>query len=85
MSNTVTGRGTFAEATVKVRVNGELFHTAAEGNGPVNALDNGPAQGAATDITHELAAFHLADYKVRILDGETAYRSHYPRVNRHTQ
>jgi len=28
-----------AEATVKVRVDGAPFHTAAEGNGPVNALD----------------------------------------------
>ena len=34
------GRGIFAEATVKVRVNGEVLHTAAEGNGPVNALDS---------------------------------------------
>ena len=34
------GRGIFAEAMVKVRVQGELLHTAAEGNGPVNALDN---------------------------------------------
>ena len=35
------GRGIFSEATVKVRVPGsdEVLHTAAEGNGPVNALD----------------------------------------------
>ncbi len=33
------GRGIFAEATVKVRVGAEIMHTAAEGNGPVNALD----------------------------------------------
>ena len=32
-------RGIFAEATVKVMVDGEVLHTAAEGNGPVNALD----------------------------------------------
>jgi 2-isopropylmalate synthase len=62
-------RGTFAEATVKVRVNGEILHTAAEGNGPVNALDI--ALRKALQPTYpELASFHLADYKVRILDGE---------------
>src|SRR5207253_5794772 len=33
------GRGIFAEAMVKVRVDGEVQHTAAEGDGPVNALD----------------------------------------------
>ena len=43
------GRGIFAEATVKVRVKGEVFHTAAEGDGPVNALDTRPAEG--TDIS----------------------------------
>jgi 2-isopropylmalate synthase len=62
------GRGIFAEATVKVRVNGEIYHTAAEGNGPVNALDTA-LRKALTPIYPELANFHLADYKVRILDG----------------
>ena len=38
-SSTASGRGMFAEATVKVRVDGEVLHTAAEGDGPVNALD----------------------------------------------
>lgn len=33
------GRGMFAEASVKLRVNGEIVHTVADGNGPVNALD----------------------------------------------
>ena len=33
------GRGIFAEASVKVQVGDEIMHTAAEGNGPVNALD----------------------------------------------
>jgi 2-isopropylmalate synthase len=63
------GRGTFAEAMVKVRVEGEILHTAAEGNGPVNALDI--ALRKALQPTYpELASFHLADYKVRVLDGE---------------
>jgi 2-isopropylmalate synthase len=62
------GRGIFAEATVKVRVNGEVLHTAAEGNGPVNALDAALRKAL---ISHypAIAKFHLADYKVRILDG----------------
>ncbi len=63
------GRGIFAEATVKVRVDGEVLHTAAEGNGPVNALD-AALRKALVPIYPQLAAFHLADYKVRILDGE---------------
>jgi len=62
-------RGIFAEATVKVRVNGEIRHTAAEGNGPVNALDIA-LRKALLDTYPQLADFHLADYKVRILDGE---------------
>jgi 2-isopropylmalate synthase len=62
------GRGIFAEATVKVCVDGEVFHTAAEGNGPVNALD-AALRKALTPIYPELEHFHLVDYKVRILDG----------------
>jgi 2-isopropylmalate synthase len=62
------GRGIFAEATVKVRVNGEVLHTAAEGNGPVNALDQA-LRKALKDHYPEVGHFHLADYKVRILDG----------------
>jgi len=63
------GRGVFAEAMVKVRVRGELLHTAAEGNGPVNALDSA-LRKALLPIYPRLGEFHLADYKVRILDGE---------------
>jgi 2-isopropylmalate synthase len=62
------GRGIFAEATVKVRVNGEVMHTAAEGNGPVNALDSA-LRKALSGHYPDVARFHLADYKVRILDG----------------
>jgi len=63
------GRGIFAEATVKVRVQGELLHTAAEGNGPVNALDNA-LRKALTSYYPQIADFHLSDYKVRILDSD---------------
>lgn len=64
------GRGIFAEATVKVRVPGsdEILHTAAEGNGPVNALDLA-LRKALTPRYPALDKFHLADYKVRVLDG----------------
>jgi 2-isopropylmalate synthase len=62
------GRGIFAEATVKVRVNGEVLHTAAEGNGPVNALDVA-LRKALIGHYPQVSKFKLADYKVRILDG----------------
>ena len=62
------GRGIFAEATVKVRVDGEIQHTVAEGNGPVNALD-AALRKALIARYPSIAHFQLADYKVRILDG----------------
>jgi 2-isopropylmalate synthase len=63
------GRGIFAEAMVKVRVQGELLHTAAEGNGPVNALDNA-LRKALLGYYPQIGKFHLSDYKVRILDSD---------------
>jgi len=60
--------GLLAEATVKVRVNGELVHTAAEGNGPVHALDRALRKALSAAYPH-LERIHLVDYKVRILDG----------------
>ena len=60
-----------AEASVKVEVEGEVLHTAADGNGPVNALDRAmrKALGAFYPV---LDAVHLVDYKVRIVDGDAA-------------
>jgi len=63
------GRGIFAEATVKVRVDGEVQHTAAEGNGPVNALDMALRKALVSHYP-DIANFHLADYKVRILNSD---------------
>jgi 2-isopropylmalate synthase len=63
------GRGIFAEAMVKVRVQGELLHTAAEGNGPVNAMDNA-LRKALMSYYPQVEKFHLSDYKVRILDSD---------------
>jgi len=56
-----------AEAMVKVRVSGEIIHTAAEGNGPVNALDVA-LRKALLWFYPSLAAVKLIDYKVRILE-----------------
>lgn len=63
------GRGLFAEATMKLRVGDQVLHTAAEGNGPVNALDVA-LRKALIPVYPRLAEFNLADYKVHILDGE---------------
>jgi 2-isopropylmalate synthase len=57
-----------AEATVKVRVGDQIMHTAADGNGPVNALD-AAARKALVPFYPQLADVRLTDYKVRILDG----------------
>jgi 2-isopropylmalate synthase len=65
------GRELLAEATVKVEVQGEVLHTAADGNGPVNALD-GALRKALRAFYPGLDSVHLVDYKVRILDGATA-------------
>ena len=63
------GRGIFAEATVKVKVGNEIMHTAAEGNGPVAALD-AALRKALLNHYPSIKKFHLSDYKVRILDGD---------------
>jgi 2-isopropylmalate synthase len=60
-----------AEAMVKVCVDGELKHTAGEGNGPVNALDAAVRKALVAFYPH-LEAVKLVDYKVRILDSQAA-------------
>jgi len=62
------GRGIFSEAMVKVRVDGEVQHTAAEGDGPVNALDMALRKALVTRYP-AVAQLRLTDYKVRILEG----------------
>ena len=59
---------TNALATIKVVVNGEELLEVAEGNGPVAALDLA-LRKALVNFYPPIAAFHLTDYKVRILDG----------------
>jgi 2-isopropylmalate synthase len=72
----VSGNGeeVLAEAMVKVRVSGQVMHTAAEGNGPVNALDSA-LRKALLQFYPELAAVKLLDYKVRILEESTGTSS----------
>jgi 2-isopropylmalate synthase len=55
-------------ATVKVAIDGKDILEAAEGNGPVSALD-AALRKALTNSYPEISSFHLTDYKVRILDG----------------
>lgn len=56
-----------AQATVKLRVGDEVIHTAAEGEGPVNALDRA-LRKALVPHYPELEEVRLVDYKVRIVD-----------------
>jgi len=65
---------TLAEAMVKVRVNNEIMHTVAEGDGPVNALDTA-LRKALLVFYPSLAAVKLVDYKVRILEESTGTES----------
>ena len=58
-----------AEATVQVEVGGTVYHTAAAGNGPVNALD-AALRKALSPRFPRLRGVTLHDYKVRILDGD---------------
>ncbi len=62
------GGSVHAEATVKVEVGDAVYHTAASGNGPVNALD-AALRKALSPRFPGLRGVSLHDYKVRILDG----------------
>ncbi len=61
------GQPASAEATVKVRVGDRTMHTAAEGDGPVNALDRA-LRKALEGVFPVINTFKLVDYKVRVLD-----------------
>ncbi|ANE48284.1 transferase [Paenibacillus swuensis] len=60
-----------SEAFVKIRVGDEKIYTAAEGNGPVNALDNA-LRKALVQYYPNIMKMHLADYKVRVIDEKDA-------------
>lgn len=57
----------FSEASIKVKVKNTPEHTVAEGDGPVNALDNA-LRKALKDFFPRLSEMHLCDFKVRVLD-----------------
>jgi 2-isopropylmalate synthase len=59
-----------SEATIKVKVGDRIEHTAAEGDGPINALDQA-LRKALIQFYPDLNSVELTDFKVRILD-ETA-------------
>jgi len=61
----------FSEATVKLKVGDRLVHEVAEGDGPVHALDRA-LRKALEPFYASLREVRLADYKVRILDPESA-------------
>src|SRR6266446_8005780 len=63
------GGSVHAEATVKVEVGGAVYHTAASGNGPVNALDAALRKALSARFP-ALDDVSLHDYKVRILNGD---------------
>jgi len=60
-----------SEAVLKIEVNGVVEHTAAGGDGPVNALDNA-LRKALLRFFPEIATIKLVDYKVRVLDEKDA-------------
>jgi 2-isopropylmalate synthase len=57
-----------ADATIRVVVDNREEHTAAEGDGPVHALDRA-LRKALQPFYPEIAGIHLTDYRVRVLDG----------------
>ena len=60
------GETDYSEAVLKVKVGDDIEHTASDGNGPVNALDNA-LRKAIIRFYPEIASTHLVDYKVRVL------------------
>ncbi len=62
-----TGGQAITEATVKLKVDGQVQHTVSEGDGPVNALDSA-VRKALMPTYPRLAELQLADYKVRVVN-----------------
>ena len=60
------GEDPLSEATIMLKVGGHIEHTAATGNGPVNALDNA-LRKALEKFYPQLKEVKLHDYKVRVL------------------
>jgi len=60
-----------SEATVRMIVNNQVEHTASEGVGPVNALDNA-LRKALINFYPEIDEMKLSDYKVRVINAKAA-------------
>lgn len=56
-----------AQAMLKVKVGDQVIQTAADGNGPVNALDNA-LRKALLQFYPSLQSVSVVDYKVRVVD-----------------
>ncbi|HAG04359.1 MAG TPA: citramalate synthase [Lachnospiraceae bacterium] len=70
----LTAEGQTASAVIKVKVDDKYEITAAEGDGPVNALDK--ALRKALEVFYpSLSDVHLTDYKVRVLNSASATAS----------
>jgi 2-isopropylmalate synthase len=68
------GTELWAEATVKLKVDGKTVHTVAEETGPVGALDKALRLALAKTYP-QISAMSLRDYKVRILEGNQSTSS----------
>ena len=66
-----------SEATIKLEAEQDIFHTAANGHGPVDALSNA-LRKALANYFPQIDEVHLVDYKVRVLSGQdgTAAKVH---------
>ncbi|HPB31601.1 MAG TPA: citramalate synthase [Candidatus Sumerlaeota bacterium] len=60
-----------SEATIKIQIGDELMHTAAEGDGPVDALDRAMRRALIKSYP-VLENIHLTDYKVRVINPKAA-------------
>jgi 2-isopropylmalate synthase len=67
--NRKSTEGSEVEAIVKIEIDGTVYHTVADGDGPVNALDAALRQ-ALESVYPSLKEVHLEDYKVRVLSSE---------------
>jgi 2-isopropylmalate synthase len=74
LTGQASGGRAFAEATIKLAVGDRTLHTAAEGEGPVHALD-AALRKALAPVFPSVTDIALADYKVRILDGNAGTRA----------
>ena len=59
----------YSEATIQVEVDGTVEHTAAEGDGPVNALDNA-IRKALSRFYPQISDIRLTDYKVLVINAK---------------